>query len=64
MLTFLPNIKIQTFSVETINNITTLFKLEKLRECLKSMTLNSDYVSGILASHIRESACSGPELHA
>ena len=27
--------------------------MEELRECLKSMTLNSDYVSDILASRIR-----------
>ena len=38
--------------------------MEELRECLKNMTLNSDYASGVLACRIRESARSVPELHA
>ena len=38
--------------------------MEELRECLQSMNLNSDYVNGILASRIRESARSDSELHA
>ena len=37
VLIFLPNIKIQTFSVETINNIITLFKYNN--------TYNSDKVA-------------------
>ena len=38
--------------------------MEELRECLKSMTLNSDYVSDVLACRIHESTRSVPELHA
>ena len=37
VLTFLPNVKIQRFSVETINNIITLFKYNN--------TYNSDKVA-------------------
>ena len=38
--------------------------MEELREWLKSTTLNSDYVSGVLVRRFRESARSVPELHA
>ena len=40
----------------------TWVEIEKLRECLKIMTLNSDYVSGILANRICKSTRSIPEL--